>query len=163
MRPTLTLFIVTAIFALVMSGHGYAGQMEHGGTMIRLDHAWARRAPMLGQEGPRAQSGGTTTHGNGAVYVTVTNRGHEPDALLSATTDAAATVELHETVHQGGTMRMQPLARLEIPAGGQIEMKPGGYHLMLLGLRRDLKPGDTVAVDLRFAKAGQISVQAPVQ
>jgi hypothetical protein len=101
--------------------------------------------------------------GNGAVYVTVPNRGGGSDALVGAATDAATSVELHETVHAGGVMKMRPLPRFEVPAGGRLEMKPGGHHIMLLGLKRDLKPGDTVTVTVTFEKAGPMTVEAPVR
>jgi periplasmic copper chaperone A len=128
-----------------------AASAQQTGT-IQLENAWARRAP--------AGHGGG---GNGAVYVTIANRGAEPDALLSATTDAAATVELHETVQEGGVMKMRPRPRFEVPGGGRIEMKPGGHHIMLLGLNRNLKPGDTVRVTVTFEKAGRLTLDAPVR
>lgn len=124
---------------------------------IRLANAWARRAPA------HAPVGGHAAHGNGAVYVTITNRGGAADAVVAASSDAATSVELHETRNEGGVMKMQPLAKLEIPAGGQIEMKPGGHHVMLLGLKRDLKPGDHVNVTLTFEKAGKLTVEAHVR
>jgi periplasmic copper chaperone A len=77
--------------------------------------------------------------------------------------DAATTVELHETVEVGSTMMMRPLPKVELPAGATLEMKAGGYHMMLLGLTRDLKPGDAVAVTLTFERAGQVSLEAPVK
>jgi copper(I)-binding protein len=131
---------------------------------IHLENAWARRAPAMahgapGGHGAAAHGGG----GNGAVYVTIVNGGGSPDALVSAVTDAAATVELHETVQEGGVMKMRPLTRFEVPGGGRLEMKPGGHHIMLLDLKRDLKPGDIVSVTLTFDKAGRMSVDAPVR
>jgi copper(I)-binding protein len=101
--------------------------------------------------------------GNGAVYVLIENRGPEPDTLLAATSDAAGTVELHETRQEGGVMRMRPLATVDLPPGGRLEMKPGGVHIMLLGLTRDLHVGDTVTVRLRFEKAGERVLEAPVR
>jgi copper(I)-binding protein len=101
--------------------------------------------------------------GNGAVYVTIVNRGTSADALVSATTDAAKTVELHETVQEGGVMKMRPLRRFEVPGGGRLEMKPGGHHIMLMGLTRDLKPGDTVSVTLTFDQGGRMTLAAPVR
>ncbi len=136
---------------------------EGGGSTIQLSQAWARRAPMMGQSGSghgHGQGGGA---GNGAVYVLIENRGSEPDALLAATSDAAGTVELHETRQEGGVMRMRPLAKVDVPPGGRIEMKPGGHHIMLLGLTRDLHAGDTVSVRLRFEKAGERVIEAPVR
>jgi copper(I)-binding protein len=121
---------------------------------VRLESAWARRAPAGGGHGGGA---------NGAVYVTIRNGGAAPDALVSARTDAARTVELHETVNEGGVMKMRPLPKFEVVAGGAVEMKPGGHHLMLLGLTRDLHPGDTVSVTLTFEKAGAMTIEAPVR
>jgi copper(I)-binding protein len=60
-------------------------------------------------------------------------------------------------------MRMRPLARVELPPGGRVEMKPRGYHVMLLGLTRDLHPGDMVSVRLTFEKAGERVIEAPVR
>ena len=62
----------------------------------------------------------------------------------------------------GGMMGMQPVARLEIPAGGTVELKPGGYHIMLMGLARPLKEGDEIELTLSFAKAGDVKVKAKV-
>jgi hypothetical protein len=149
-----TLIVVAGCAQPAMQGSGTAG--------IHLENAWARRAPAMA---PGA-SGGHGAHGgaaNGAVYVTIVNRGGGPDALLGATTDAASTVELHETVHEGGVMKMRPQPRFDVPGGGRLEMKPGGHHIMLLGLKRDLKPGDTVSVTLTFDKAGRMAIDAPVR
>lgn len=132
---------------------------------IQLENAWARRAPAMahGQPGGHGATMGHGGSGNAAVYVTVTNRGASPDALVGAATDAATRVELHETVLEGGVMKMRFLPRFELPAGGRLEMKPGGHHLMLLGLTRDLAPGDTVRLTLTFERAGRLSVDAPVR
>ncbi len=134
---------------------------SEGGT-VHLSQAWARRAPMLGETG-HGHGQASSGSGNGAVYVLIENRGHEPDALVGATSDAATTVELHETRMEGGVMRMRPLARIDLSPGGRIEMKPGGHHVMLLGLTRDLHPGDTVTLRLRFEKAGERVIEAPVR
>jgi periplasmic copper chaperone A len=58
---------------------------------------------------------------------------------------------------------MRPLPKFDVPSGGKLEMKPGSYHLMLLGLKQDLKPGEIVKVELTFEKAGQMAVEAPVK
>jgi periplasmic copper chaperone A len=58
---------------------------------------------------------------------------------------------------------MQPVARVEIPAGGSLRLEPGGYHLMLVGLRKDLSAGDTIELSLRFEKAGEVTVTAQVR
>jgi copper(I)-binding protein len=166
MRRILLIVLATVIGTAGCAASGM--QSESKGT-LRLENAWARRAPAMaaGAAGGHAAGGGHGAtqggSGNGAVYVTIVNDGGSADALVSASTDAASVVELHEVVHEGGVMKMRPLPRFAVPAGGRLEMKPGGYHIMLLGLKRDLKPGDTVSVTLTFDKAGRKSVDAPVR
>jgi len=63
----------------------------------------------------------------------------------------------------GGMMGMQPIKRLEIPAGGTVELKAGSYHIMMIGLKQDLKPGDTIEIILTFEKAGEVKVNAAVR
>jgi hypothetical protein len=111
-------------------------------------------------------SGSKTTmaeHGNGAIYVTLSNSGSQPDALVSASTDVAQKTELHETTRDGGVMKMRPVKEIPVPAGGKTELKPGGYHIMLMGLKHDLKPGEKVAVTLKFEHGGEAQVEAPVK
>jgi copper(I)-binding protein len=159
---------VWAIGGLIVAGgltvgQVSAGHMGHRHASIQLENAWARRAPSMVQGDQSRQGGGAMTAGNGAVYVTVINHGTDADALLSASADVATAAELHATAEQDGKMLMRPLPTFDVPAGGKLEMKPGSYHIMLLGLKRDLKPGETVNVWLRFEKAGQMSVEAPVK
>jgi copper(I)-binding protein len=163
MRFTHAVGVLIVMCGLVVGGQTFAGQIGHRHTTIQLENAWARRAPSMVQGGQRSQGGGAMAAGNGAVYVTISNHGSEADALLSASTDVATTVELHATVEQDGKMVMRPLPKFDVPAGGKLEMKPGSYHIMLLGLKQDLKPGETLNVGLSFEKAGQISVEAPVK
>lgn len=120
-------------------------------TSLRVDGAWARRALML-------QGTGT-----GAVYAALVNTGRTPDALLAASTDAAGVVEIHETYQESGLSRMRPVARIEVPSGRTVEMKPGGYHIMLIDLKRDLKAGEVVQLTLVFQNAGKLAVTAQVK
>jgi copper(I)-binding protein len=101
--------------------------------------------------------------GNGAVYVTLRNAGPEPDALVGASSDVAAHVELHETIREGDVMRMRPVAKFEIPAGATLTMKPGGLHVMLINLKRDLHPADRIHVRLTFEHATPVSLEVPVR
>ena len=76
-------------------------------------------------------------------------------ALVGAASPVAKVVEIHEMKMDGGMMKMGAVGRLPLPAGKTVELKPGGYHLMLMGLARPLKEGDTVPVTLTFEdKAG---------
>jgi copper(I)-binding protein len=164
--PTPTRWVewLTVLLVVAAAGLTAAQSPPSDGGPIWLSQAWARRAPMHAGTGAmpgHGQAAGET--GNGAVYVLIENRGGEADALLGAASDAAATVELHETRLEDGVMRMHPLARVELPPGGRVEMKPGSYHIMLMGLTRDLHPGDVVAVRLRFEKAGERVIEAPVR
>jgi len=101
--------------------------------------------------------------GNGAVYATLVNPGKQLDALVAAASDAAGTVEIHESYQDMGMMMMRPVGKIEVPPGGKVEMKPGGYHIMLLNLKHDLKAGQTVNVTLQFQKTGKISVKAEIK
>ncbi len=139
------------------------GPLAHGAEMNRpvsmqVVDAWARKAPMMP---PMGQMSAST--GNGAIYVTLRNEGSGADALLGASSTAAEHVELHETIRDGDVMRMRPVAKLEVPAGGVLEMKPGGLHIMLINLRRELRPGDRVPVTLTFEHAAPVSLEVQVR
>ena len=144
--------IVWALFVASFSVYGEAGDAK-----IRVDGAWARRAPMLGSSDAKAGSG------NGAVYAALVNPGKEPDALIAAASDAAGTAEIHESYQASGMMMMRQVRKIDVPAGQTVEMKPGGYHIMLLNLKRDLKVGQVVGVTLQFQNAGKISVNAQIK
>lgn len=98
------------------------------------------------------------------AFAVITNGGPQADRLISAASPAAKTVELHETVTEDGVMKMQPHPEgWEIPAGGKLELAPGGKHIMLIDLVAPLQAGDTIELTLTFEKAGAIKVQAPVK
>lgn len=139
---------------------GAASACDRSKPGIRAESAWARRAPMVGDGG---QSVAVSQRGNGAVYVTVVNTGKTADVLVAGASAAADAVELHESYEMSGMMMMRPVAKFEISAGGKLEMKPGGYHLMLLNLKRDLSPGEKITVALTFEKAGRVWVEAEVR
>jgi copper(I)-binding protein len=109
---------------------------------VQVEDAWAR-ATAAG-----ARSGG--------IFLTLTDIG-APDRLLGATTPVAATAELHETIDDNGVMRMRPVRALPLETGKPVVLKPGSYHLMLIGLRRQLKPGDSFSVTLTFEKAAPVT------
>lgn len=141
-RPlsTLALFVFVVLLLTACS--------QAGGIAIR--DAYARATP------PEAQTTG--------AFAVITNGGQQADRLISAASPAAKTVELHETVTEGGVMKMQPHPEgWEIPAGGRLELAPGGKHIMLIDLVAPLKAGDTIELTLTFEKAGAIKVQAPVK
>jgi copper(I)-binding protein len=87
--------------------------------------------------------------------------------LVKAESTAAGAVEVHEMAMDGDVMRMRAVPALELPAGKAIELKPGGYHVMLLALKKPLQAGDTVAVTLTLEgkdkKRETVEIQAPVR
>lgn len=102
--------------------------------------------------------------GAGAAYMVIRNTGTAPDALIGAEApETAGKVELHETMMEGGIARMHAAHRFEVPAGGTLELKPGGKHIMLLNLKKELKPGDQFHLDLKFEKAGTLHVAVEVR
>lgn len=105
---------------------------------------------------------GQPTGPNAAVYFTASNQGDEADRLVGASTDAAASAEVHETVMaEDGTMTMQSVEALDLPAGGTLVLEPGGYHLMLIDAER-AEVGDTVKVTLTWEEAGEMTVDVEV-
>ena len=94
----------------------------------------------------------------GGGFLSVQNSGSKADRLLGGSTPAAAAVEVHEMRMEGDVMRMREIKALELPAGKRVTLAPGGFHLMLVGLKAPLKVGDKVPVKLRFETAGEIDV-----
>lgn len=99
---------------------------------------------------------------NGAAYMTLVNAGDGDARLISAATDVAESAELHESSMQDGTMSMEEVDGVDIPAGGQAVLEPGGLHIMLLGVDQDLAEGDTVELTLTFEGADEQVVSAEV-
>jgi hypothetical protein len=149
------LLLATLVVASVAAGCSSGG----GTAEVKATDAWARASSAMASAG--------------AAYMTIENTGSAADALIGASSPAATTAEVHETVvmgspapgasADGGMMGMQPVKRLEIPAGGTVELKPGSYHIMLIGLKQDLKVGDSVEITLTFEKVGEIKVTATVR
>lgn len=109
-----------------------------------------------------ARASTTPTAATGAAYVSLMNHGKEGDSLVSVSTPAAAMAHLHKSELVDGVMKMEPVEALELPGQGVLEMKPGGYHIMMMGLKQPLKKGDEIDVTLHFAKAGDVTVKVPV-
>lgn len=142
-----TLLLSAAILGLssgLVSAHDYKlGSLE-------IEHPFARATP------PNAPvSGG---------YMTIHNNGEEADRLISGEADFADRVEIHEMKMEGDVMKMRQLADgLEIPAGGEVELKPGGYHVMFIGIDSQFKDGESRNVKLTFEKAGSIEIDFTVE
>jgi hypothetical protein len=100
----------------------------------------------------------------GVAYLTVRNTGTADDRLLAARTAAAETAALHSHVHEGGIMRMRAVeGGIALPAGEAVELKPGGLHVMLFGLKGPLRQGESFPLTLVFEQAGEVTVEVKVE
>jgi len=95
-------------------------------------------------------------------FMKIENKGASVDQLLSASSPAAGEVQLHEMAMEGNVMKMRQIKDVSVPAGGSVELKPGGLHLMFMNIKAPLTAGETVPVKLKFAKAGELEVKMPV-
>jgi copper(I)-binding protein len=133
-----------ALCAALVAGPAWAQQKGN----LEIDAPWARATP------PGASVGGG--------FASISNRGAAPDKLVGASSPAAERVELHVMSMDGGVMRMQQVSAFDVPAHGALVLKPGGNHLMFIGLKEPFKEGARVPVTLRFEKAGEVEVQLGV-
>lgn len=140
-------FSLMLLFA--MSQPLWAHEFKAGN--LEIVHPWSRATP-----------GGAKV---AAGYVLIKNDGAQPDRLVSATGEIAGRTEIHEmAVDASGVMTMRPLADgIEIPAGGEAELKPGGFHIMFLDLKRGVKEGERFKGTLTFETAGAVEVEFAVE
>ena len=94
-------------------------------------------------------------------FMKIENKG-AADQLISASSPVSGEVQLHEMAMDGNVMKMRQVKDIAVPAGGSVELKPGGLHLMFMNIKAPLAAGETVPVKLKFAKAGEVEVKMPV-
>jgi copper(I)-binding protein len=97
----------------------------------------------------------------GGAFMTLVG-GKEADRLVAGSSPVAAAVELHTHVMDGSVAKMRAVPAIDVPAGGRVELKPGGLHVMLINLKAPLKAGETIPLKLRFEKAGEVDVKVAV-
>ena len=98
-----------------------------------------------------------------AIFLTAENTGAAGRTIVGGSTDVSDTLELHEMKRENGMMRMSPVSSIAVPAHGKAELKPGGLHLMLFGLRKALVAGDSVHVTLTLDSGARVQFTAPVR
>lgn len=152
----LLILATVAILLLLLSACA-----DKAASTIQVKDAWVRASMMM--EAEMGEMGSHMAGLNSAAYMILTNTGDQPARLLRARSDVAESVELHQSQTEGGVTSMKPVEAIDIPAHGQTELKPGGLHIMLIGLKRELKVGDTVQLTLEFEKAGELLVSAEVR
>jgi copper(I)-binding protein len=163
---TTRLLLGLSFVAILLSGCG-----APAGPSLRVEEPWARPAMVVSEPDQASSQGmgetaqqGQPMAGTGAVFMRLINEGREADRLIGGGTDVAQVVEIHETVMENDMMKMQMLAEgLEVPPRDEVVLKPGGYHIMLIGMQRELKVGDTFTIELQFEKSDPITLQPMVR
>lgn len=100
---------------------------------------------------------------NGAGYFTISNTGSSVITIVGAATDASRAIEVHQHVMRDGMMRMRRVPELTLEAGETVVFQPGGYHLMMFGVKNEFKPGDRVEFTLHFSDGDSVSFDAEVR
>lgn len=132
--------VILAAALMMLAVPAFAADMEIAGPFMRA-------APMVG--------------GNGAAFLTIRNHGNA-DRLVAAEADISRSVELHTHIKDGDVFRMRKVDAIAVPMHGTVDMKPGGDHVMFIGLKEPVKEGRKVTMTLVFEKAGKVAVEVPV-
>jgi copper(I)-binding protein len=120
------------------------------GKDIEISNIWAREAH-------------ASHHGHSAVYLDIANNSNDNDVLLNASTPIAGDTQIHNTVIKDSISSMIHLSELEIPAKSSVVFKPKSLHIMLMGLKHDIKVGDSFPMEFIFKKAGKIIATVTVK
>jgi copper(I)-binding protein len=129
---------------------GSASAHEYKAGSIEIKHPWARATP----KGSEVAGG----------FMKLINTGKEADRLVGGTNENSQKFEMHEMSMDGGVMKMRPLPNgIEIKPGETVELKPGSYHLMFVGLKEPFEKGKRVKGTLQFEKAGKVDVEYVVE
>jgi periplasmic copper chaperone A len=100
---------------------------------------------------------------NSAAFMTVENNTDKDIAIVKATSDISKVVELHTHSMKDGVMKMYQVPKIDVPANGKTELKPGGFHVMLIGLHKALKVGEKVTYTLEFSNGETKTITAPIK
>jgi copper(I)-binding protein len=133
---------------------------------IAISDAWARTTAMPPPQAGGMQDvtpGGMAAGDRGAAYMVIKNTGNVDDALIGVESTIADATEVHESVMSGDNVTMRPVPRIELKAGDTLELQPGGYHVMFVGLKQPLVAGTTFSLTLKFEQAGSIPVTIEVR
>lgn len=126
-----------------------AAAHDYGEGDLQARHPWTRATP----PGARVAAG----------YLEIRNSGKEADRVVGASTPAAERVELHVLTREGDIMKMREVKGFEVPARQRLTLRPGGSHLMIVGLRKPFTKGERIPLTLRFERAGELRIELEVQ
>ena len=136
-----------ALAAATLAHTAFAADFHAGNLTVKDAHA---RPTVPGQS-------------SGAAYLSIANNGKVSDKLIHVSTPIATSAEIHSTSMDGGIMRMREVGTLELQPAAHIAMTPGdGYHVMLVGLKKALVPGQKIPLSLSFEKAGKLDIEVVV-
>lgn len=124
--------------------------LSYSASTIEIEEPWIREVPPAS----------SVT----AAYMIIENKGDEDDKLIEINTTVSNYAEIHtSSVDEKGIARMKKVEVLDIPSGKSVELKPSGDHIMLIELKKPLKPGDKVELNLKFEKVGVLKIQTGVK
>lgn len=144
----ISILLLTALMTTILA----ACQSPPKGPAISIERAWGRPSPKVAAAG--------------VFYMTIKNEGSEADHLVAGESSACGVVELHESYEtEEGAMGMRPIedGGIEVPAGGQAELKMGGLHLMCIDKLEDFETGAELPLTLTFEKSGEISFDIEIR
>ena len=139
--------IAVALFAATIVS-GIAAAEDYQVKTLRVSNPFTRATP------PGAKVAGD--------FMSIENQGKDADRLVSASSPVACVVEIHEMTMDGGLMKMRAVKGVDLKPGATIELRPGGYHVMLEDLKRPLKDGEQIPLTLTFEKGGVLEVKVNV-
>jgi copper(I)-binding protein len=167
LSPKIPLLAVAGLLLTLCACSASGGQP----STIQISDPWVRAFGGMIPPGPGTPTPEPTKTTDAAhlapidtgVFMTIRNTGAGADRLVGAASDVATRVELHTMEMSGGQSVMRQVPAIDIPAGGEVQLKVGILHVMMFGLKRDLKVGDMVDVSLQFEKAGTVPIKAVVR
>lgn len=138
--------LVLALLGIFLSPATQA--LAQASATISIERAWARATP----------AGARTA----AAYLTIVNRGTAVDRVVGASTPVAEKLQIHQETNDNGVMRMRELSSVTVAEGASVTLKPGGTHIMMIGLKQQLKEGQSFPLTVEFQKAGRVTLQVPI-
>ena len=136
-------------FLLILQFSFFTSSLVFANDQIEVSNSWIREAP------PSVRVS--------VAYMLLRNNSNQPQKLLSVSSLDFHNIELHKTSNKDGMMLMEQQSELNIPAKEHIELKPNGYHLMMMGRKRELLEGDKVKMTLSFSDGNKLTISVPIQ
>ncbi len=147
MKISTALFVTVLASLTFISSFVFAHENKVGDLTIM--HTWANATPKSAR--------------TGAAYLMIKNSGAADDTLIDVKSDKAKKTQTHLSSMTNGMMKMKHVDRIKIPAGGKVELKPGGHHIMFMGLKAPFEENTSFPLTLVFEKSGEVTINVPVK